>query len=84
MFLLLNDMTEPLPNKIHTVIFWVYSSHKVVKTLFQQISEDDSKTSQHDEGFINVYKILGERGWDLTRLYLGYGPWRCEWEDVID
>ena len=69
-------MTEPLPNKIHTVIFWVYSSHKVVKTLFQQISEDDS--------YIDVYKILGERGWDLTRLYLGYGPWRCEWEDVID
>ncbi|KAL7528748.1 hypothetical protein ACHAXR_002608, partial [Thalassiosira sp. AJA248-18] len=23
----------------------------------------------------DLYNILGEKGWDMTRLYLGYGPW---------
>jgi hypothetical protein len=60
------------------------SSHEIVKYLCKPISEDNSTPDKRGEGCIDVYKILGEKGWDMTRLYLGYGSWRCEWEDGID
>ena len=30
---------------------------------------------------VDLYELLRDKGWDMTRLYLGSGPWRCQWED---
>ncbi|KAL7553161.1 hypothetical protein ACHAWF_016410 [Thalassiosira exigua] len=32
-------------------------------------------------GMVNLYDALSAKGWDMTRLYLGFGCWRCQWED---
>jgi hypothetical protein len=56
----------------------------MVKYLCEPISEDNSPSDERGEGCIDVHKVLGEKGWDMTKLYLGYGSWRLEWEDGID
>ncbi|KAL9185188.1 hypothetical protein ACHAXT_002965 [Thalassiosira profunda] len=30
---------------------------------------------------VDLHELLRDKGWDMTRLYLGSGPWRCQWED---
>lgn len=43
-------------------------SHKITESLFER-----------DENGFNVHSILSRIGWDMSRLYLGFSPWRCEW-----
>ena len=35
-------------------------------------------------GGVDLYSSLAEKGWDMTRLYLGFGPFRCDWKDSKD
>lgn len=43
-------------------------SHNITESLFET-----------DEDGFNVHSILSLVGWDMSRLYLGFGPWRCDW-----
>ena len=52
-----------------------FRSYEIVQRIFQQ--------EHGDKNGLDLYNALGEEGWEMTRLYLGYGPWRCEWEDGI-
>mmetsp|Transcript_14512 Transcript_14512/g.31565 ORF Transcript_14512/g.31565 Transcript_14512/m.31565 type:complete len:612 (+) Transcript_14512:18-1853(+) len=62
-------------------------SYETIQSLFEPSSTNGTKSEQSPKGsieFIDLYDILGEKGWDMTRLYLGFHPHRCEWEDVSD
>lgn len=48
-------------------------SHKITESLFER-----------DKNGFNVHSILSRIGWDMSRLYLGFGPWRCEWNNKDD
>ena len=48
-------------------------SHKITESLFER-----------DKNGFNVYSILSRIGWDVSRLYLGFSPWRCEWDNKDD
>mmetsp|Transcript_11883 Transcript_11883/g.25324 ORF Transcript_11883/g.25324 Transcript_11883/m.25324 type:complete len:590 (-) Transcript_11883:322-2091(-) len=52
-------------------------SYQMIQHLFQS-SAIDGKLSDRA---IDLYNILDEKGWDMKRLYLGFGPHRCEWDD---
>ena len=52
-----------------------FRSYEIVQRIFQQ--------DQADKNGLDLYNALGEEGWEMTRLYLGFAPWRCEWEDGI-
>ena len=60
----------------HTAIsISAFRSYEIVKRIFQR--------EHADKNVLDLYNALGEEGWEMTRLYLGFGPWRCEWEDGI-
>jgi len=54
-------------------------SYEMIQNLFQPV--DGTISDQTSEGAFDLYNILGEKGWDMTRLYLGFDTHRCEWED---
>jgi hypothetical protein len=39
------------------------------------------RKSKHD---IDIHSSLLQLGWDLSRLYLGFSPWRCDWNGKDD
>jgi len=59
-------------------------SYEIIQYLFQPSSVAGTIPDQSSEGAIDLYNILGEKGWDMTRLYLGFDSHRCEWEDGAD
>jgi len=48
-------------------------SHEITECLFKK-----------DKNGIDLHSILSHRGWDMSRLYLGFSPWRCEWTNKDD
>ena len=51
----------------------LHRSHKITESLFEK-----------DKNGIDLHSILSHIGWDMTRLYLGFSPWRCEWTSKDD
>ena len=47
----------------------LHRSHKITVSLFEK-----------DKDGNDLHSILSHIGWDMSRLYLGFSPWRCEWE----
>jgi len=54
-------------------------SYEMIQNLFQPI--DGTIPDQTPEDAFDLYNILREKGWDMTRLYLGFDPHRCEWQN---
>ena len=69
---------------MHRLSFVLDRSYEMIQYLFQPSSIAGTIPDQSSEGAIDLYNILGEKGWDMTRLYLGFDPHRCEWEDGAD
>jgi len=51
----------------------LHRSHKITECLFEK-----GKIG------IDLHSILSHAGWDMSRLYLGFSPWRCEWTNKDD
>lgn len=54
--------------------FFFSRSHKVVKQLFSHPLETNEKKNP-----LMIHSLC-EKGWDTTRLYLGFSHWKCDWD----
>lgn len=52
----------------------LFRSHEITECLFKKKGKNG----------IDLQDILSHRDWDMSRLYLGFSPWRCEWMNKDD
>ncbi|KAL7454202.1 hypothetical protein ACHAWC_005823 [Mediolabrus comicus] len=39
---------------------------------------------RNDEYGFDLYNRVSKSGWDMSKLYLGFSPWKCEWNNKDD
>ena len=61
----------------------VARSHEITDCLFKK-GDKQIQTGVYPVDAIDLHDILSHLGWDMSRLYLGFSPWRCEWTNKDD
>jgi len=57
-------------------------THACVKELFGEVGDAALSIADKQRSFGLSLAALSDRGWECERLYLGFGPWRIQWEEV--